>query len=224
MGTEVPRQSPCEREGEGRTEEDIRDHLQMETLGEHRVEYAGRPHPPLPARNATRLGLVRHADTERQVLRLAQEEDQTGERSLRKTIALGTRLLRLHHRPRRAPHTPLRQAPVPPQPNRPTVSVREAEILTVTAALPAQPANTKPPALRPVVVYCLLIFMFQVPYSNYNHRLHLKIASMPRVAKSIKMIIIQKSYECPTIGKYLVFMPKTAANKVKGKTIKAKRA
>lgn len=115
MDTEIPRQSPWLRKGEERVAQNLRNNLQMETLGDYRAQYSRRPYSPLFARNPSRLRLVRYANIEGQIFRMDEEENQTHTWPLRTPITLGTWLLRLHRRHRRIHHPPLRQTPTSPQ-------------------------------------------------------------------------------------------------------------
>jgi REP element-mobilizing transposase RayT len=93
------------------------------------------PYSLLSSRHTARFSLLHHADSEREILCLAQEEDQTHPRSLRKRISLWARgyfvsTVGLDE------HL-IRQTSASSQSNRPTIIVRQVALLTTRAALPA---------------------------------------------------------------------------------------
>jgi len=113
LDAKIPRKGTDGRESEAGATKNLRNDLQMETLGNHRAQYSRRSHSLLHSHHTTGLHLVRHADTEGKVIRMAQEKDQTSTRPVRKRITVGTRVLRLNHRARRASHTTVREASTP---------------------------------------------------------------------------------------------------------------
>ena len=49
--------------------------MQVETLGNHRAEYTRRSYTHVPSNNSARIGFLHHADIERQIVRMDEEED-----------------------------------------------------------------------------------------------------------------------------------------------------
>ena len=75
MDTKIPWQSTRSTEGEARTTKNLRNHYEMETLGNHRVKHTRRPYTHGHTLNPTRLSLIRYADYQREKLCLDEEKD-----------------------------------------------------------------------------------------------------------------------------------------------------